>query len=335
MFGNCDQKKKMPIISSPNTNPLASMQSKNMIVASSHQHQQQQQQPQQPQPQLKCPRCDSSNTKFCYYNNYSLSQPRHFCKACKRYWTRGGTLRNVPVGGSYRKNKRMKRPSTSTATAASTASTTTSSSPNNHHQISHFSSMNHHPLFYGLSDHMSSCNNLPMIPSRFSDSSKTSSSSGLESEFLSSGFSSLSALGLGLPHHMSHDHTINGSFINSSTPSKPFLLSGLFGSSVSSSSSTLLQHPHKPMNSGGEMLGQSQLQTLASLQDLHVGGNNDQDMNKEGKLEQISGNISGFMSSSSLDPSNYNNMWSNASVVNGAWLDPTNNNVGSSLTSLI
>ncbi|KAK1278798.1 Dof zinc finger protein DOF5.3 [Acorus gramineus] len=65
---------------------------------------------QQQQPQLKCPRCDSMNTKFCYYNNYSLSQPRHFCKACKRYWTRGGTLRNVPVGGGCRKNKRLKRP---------------------------------------------------------------------------------------------------------------------------------------------------------------------------------------------------------------------------------
>ncbi|KAK4421211.1 Dof zinc finger protein DOF1.4 [Sesamum alatum] len=60
-------------------------------------------------PPLKCPRCDSSNTKFCYYNNYSLSQPRHFCKACKRYWTRGGTLRNVPVGGGCRKNKRVKQ----------------------------------------------------------------------------------------------------------------------------------------------------------------------------------------------------------------------------------
>ncbi|BAT73712.1 hypothetical protein VIGAN_01123000 [Vigna angularis var. angularis] len=64
----------------------------------------------QQQQALKCPRCDSSNTKFCYYNNYSLSQPRHFCKACKRYWTRGGTLRNVPVGGGCRKNKRIKRP---------------------------------------------------------------------------------------------------------------------------------------------------------------------------------------------------------------------------------
>ncbi|KAL0926732.1 hypothetical protein M5K25_002977 [Dendrobium thyrsiflorum] len=61
-------------------------------------------------PQLKCPRCDSTNTKFCYYNNYSLAQPRHFCRTCKRYWTRGGTLRDVPIGGGCRKNKRHKKP---------------------------------------------------------------------------------------------------------------------------------------------------------------------------------------------------------------------------------
>lgn len=61
-----------------------------------------------PEPGLKCPRCDSSNTKFCYFNNYSLSQPRHFCKNCRRYWTRGGALRNVPVGGGCRRNKRNK-----------------------------------------------------------------------------------------------------------------------------------------------------------------------------------------------------------------------------------
>ncbi|MCO5576938.1 hypothetical protein L7F22_030759 [Adiantum nelumboides] len=57
---------------------------------------------------LKCPRCDSIDTKFCYYNNYSLTQPRYFCKNCKRYWTAGGALRNVPVGGGLRKNKRSK-----------------------------------------------------------------------------------------------------------------------------------------------------------------------------------------------------------------------------------
>lgn len=55
---------------------------------------------------LNCPRCNSANTKFCYYNNYSLSQPRYFCKTCRRYWTAGGSLRNIPVGGGSRKNKK-------------------------------------------------------------------------------------------------------------------------------------------------------------------------------------------------------------------------------------
>ncbi|KAK4797862.1 hypothetical protein SAY86_030188 [Trapa natans] len=67
---------------------------------------------------LKCRRCESTNTKFCYFNNYNKSQPRHYCKTCKRHWTEGGTLRNVPVGGS-RKNKRVK-----TAAAATPASPT-------------------------------------------------------------------------------------------------------------------------------------------------------------------------------------------------------------------
>ncbi|KAG4959940.1 hypothetical protein JHK82_036655 [Glycine max] len=86
---------------------------------------QQQQQQQQTQPNsesLKCPRCDSTNTKFCYYNNYNKSQPRHFCRACKRHWTKGGTLRNVPVGGG-RKNKRVRK---SITTPITTSSTTTS-----------------------------------------------------------------------------------------------------------------------------------------------------------------------------------------------------------------
>ncbi|KAI3988343.1 hypothetical protein MKX01_012132 [Papaver californicum] len=52
-----------------------------------------------PEPPSICARCESSNTKFCYYNNYSVSQPRYFCRDCKRYWTRGGILRNVRVGG--------------------------------------------------------------------------------------------------------------------------------------------------------------------------------------------------------------------------------------------
>ncbi|CAD5328573.1 unnamed protein product [Arabidopsis thaliana] len=61
-----------------------------------------------PPPSRVCPRCDSDNTKFCFYNNYSESQPRYFCKNCRRYWTHGGALRNIPVGGSCRKPKRLK-----------------------------------------------------------------------------------------------------------------------------------------------------------------------------------------------------------------------------------
>ena len=77
----------------------------------------QQQQQTQPSEPLKCPRCDSINTKFCYYNNYNKSQPRHFCRACKRHWTKGGTLRNVPVGGG-RKNKRVKKSTPATTTTS-------------------------------------------------------------------------------------------------------------------------------------------------------------------------------------------------------------------------
>ncbi|PIN15143.1 hypothetical protein CDL12_12224 [Handroanthus impetiginosus] len=54
---------------------------------------------------LPCPRCKSMDTKFCYYNNYNVNQPRHFCKSCQRYWTAGGTMRNVPVGAGRRKSK--------------------------------------------------------------------------------------------------------------------------------------------------------------------------------------------------------------------------------------
>lgn len=73
----------------------------------------------QPEVALKCPRCESSNTKFCYFNNYNLSQPRHFCKTCRRYWTRGGALRSVPVGGGCRRNKKRKVQSSSKSPVSS------------------------------------------------------------------------------------------------------------------------------------------------------------------------------------------------------------------------
>ncbi|KAK9281099.1 hypothetical protein L1049_003992 [Liquidambar formosana] len=81
------------------------------------------------QEHLKCPRCESTNTKFCYYNNYNLSQPRHFCKNCKRYWTKGGALRNIPVGGGSRKNtKRSSNPKRSSSSSSNSNSSSSSSS---------------------------------------------------------------------------------------------------------------------------------------------------------------------------------------------------------------
>lgn len=58
-----------------------------------------------PSKTVPCPRCQSLNTKFCYFNNHNVNQPRHFCRDCQRYWTAGGSLRNVPVGAGKRKHK--------------------------------------------------------------------------------------------------------------------------------------------------------------------------------------------------------------------------------------
>ena len=54
-----------------------------------------------------CARCNSNETRFCYYNNGLLSQPRHYCRACQRYWTEGGTQRNLPKGSGRRKDRGM------------------------------------------------------------------------------------------------------------------------------------------------------------------------------------------------------------------------------------
>jgi hypothetical protein len=115
------------------SNPSPTSSSSTSSRSSAQQHQQQrstsatsspqagQQQQQQGQGQgaeqtpLRCPRCNSSNTKFCYYNNYNLTQPRHFCKTCRRYWTKGGALRNVPIGGGCRKPRPMPTPVTKPA----------------------------------------------------------------------------------------------------------------------------------------------------------------------------------------------------------------------------
>ncbi|PWA42560.1 DOF transcription factor 20 [Artemisia annua] len=50
-------------------------------------------------------------------------KPRHFCKNCRRYWTKGGTLRNIPVGGATRKitKPKPKKQHVMTSSQSSTA----------------------------------------------------------------------------------------------------------------------------------------------------------------------------------------------------------------------
>lgn len=36
--------------------------------------------PKRPAGTQQCPRCSSQNTKFCYYNNYNIKQPRYYCR---------------------------------------------------------------------------------------------------------------------------------------------------------------------------------------------------------------------------------------------------------------
>ncbi|KAL2244442.1 UNVERIFIED_CONTAM: Dof zinc finger protein DOF1.4 [Sesamum indicum] len=154
MVGNCEKMMMIAPISSTTTNQWPQNQIQlddhKSFMASSSANKAMEKTTQDPHHQpLKCPRCDSSNTKFCYYNNYSLSQPRHFCKACKRYWTRGGTLRNVPVGGGCRKNKRVKRHS---GDGISSANSTAAANPSVQPQIDLPPASNHsnNPLFYSL-----------------------------------------------------------------------------------------------------------------------------------------------------------------------------------------
>lgn len=134
-----------------------------------------------PEAALNCPRCDSTNTKFCYFNNYSLTQPRHFCKTCRRYWTRGGALRNVPVGGGFRRNKRSKSNggsgggrSKSTVLVSADYNTTTSSSLTSHPSYSNPSKF----LSYGQIPGFTS--NLPILPPLQSLGDYNSSNNGLD-----------------------------------------------------------------------------------------------------------------------------------------------------------
>lgn len=313
-----------------------------------------QEQTQQQQPPLKCPRCESSNTKFCYYNNYSLSQPRHFCKACKRYWTRGGTLRNVPVGGGCRKNKRIRRSSSSSSPAAidvSSSSTSPAASsaplqisaptppPQPKTQIN--------PLFYGLPINPSELNlSFPrLFGSRVSGSDQSCLSSGYDNNHDSNNYSMISSTGFlggqgengfvnsslsnpllsSYPVFRSSSSTTLASLIASSLEQRKFNASGDITTSHERCNSNFLGMPYgeSAMAAGNIILENGELLKGVKMEGETQNRSNWNDavpMNHQ--ILQTKGvvNINNYSTSSS-DPPSF--PW------NGAWMDPSS--MGSSL----
>ncbi|KAK9741370.1 hypothetical protein RND81_03G100700 [Saponaria officinalis] len=186
-----------------------------------------------PEAGLKCPRCESTNTKFCYFNNYNLSQPRHFCKTCRRYWTRGGSLRNVPVGGASRRTaKRSKArpggtPTVTITNGGGSRSLTaqiggSNSSSNNNNNNSCSTSL--------FMSHNSNMPQLPFYPSlhHFGNSNPNNiglnllNNGGAEMEFpnLLASFEGLGRMNNGM-HHYPFENSSLGNLINHSLQSKP------------------------------------------------------------------------------------------------------------------
>ncbi|WOG89830.1 hypothetical protein DCAR_0209069 [Daucus carota subsp. sativus] len=311
------------------------MASTNMGVDKPTQEQIQQQQ----QLALKCPRCDSSNTKFCYYNNYSLSQPRHFCKACKRYWTRGGTLRNVPVGGGCRKNKRVKRPA-----AAASTSVPVDSSPNSSSLLTSMTTMKlNNPLFYGLQQ------NTGMNPntSEFNLSFQSRVDAGSHHQFYefdnyqpqiaSLGFSSSGQIGpsndlLSKPMLSSYHHLPNFGSLSSSVSAAPATMASYLSPNL---------QPQKIVSSnvigdtraagGSNFIGFSQYEDHMQMQ-----GSHDHDggiATKEFKTEESQNRINNNNQIREMRSSDTDSVFWNSNGA-GSWLDPANL-VGSSVPSLI
>ncbi|KAF5729100.1 dof zinc finger protein DOF1.4 [Tripterygium wilfordii] len=299
--------------------------------------QQQQQPPQQP---LRCPRCDSSNTKFCYYNNYSLSQPRHFCKACKRYWTRGGTLRNVPVGGGCRKNKRVKRPNIGGASSTvdgvdSSSSVLQNPNPNRPNQsppsrIDVSSGLSHvNPLFYGLPSNSSEMNfSFPRFSSTSAYDLLPNQLNGLGLGFSSNGFNPNRQIQDGLASNslLSSYSSMFGSatsYSNTSTTTttSPTIASLLASAGISPQNKLIKDNPYFQ---GLTPFDQFQMASRTSDHMKEV--KNEEGQNRMGDWDTQCQNQMEEIGLS--DPTIY---WNSTSV--GNWHDPAN--IGSSVTSLI
>lgn len=290
-------------------------------------------QPPQPQQPLKCPRCDSSNTKFCYYNNYSLSQPRHFCKACKRYWTRGGTLRNVPVGGGCRKNKRVRR--TSAASSPSSPSSgpgAAADAPLLPNPILRAGGAGSGPLISPYLYNVQAGNHVNLNPYNLYD-------------LHPQGSSALGVLGL-------HQGSLMGDVIGATSSVNSLLSSySLLGSSpplasLAASNSSLHQQRFlsqglKEASDDGD--NRSHFPSFGSFEGLQMAGRGtDSEIETKG-LMKVEWNINGTSTAGNINddqmvqigeasPGIY---WNNASAVGANWSDFGSNNMGSSVTSLI
>uniref|UniRef100_A0A6N2LB54 Dof zinc finger protein n=1 Tax=Salix viminalis TaxID=40686 RepID=A0A6N2LB54_SALVM len=188
---------------------------------------------------LKCPRCDSAHTKFCYYNNYSLSQPRYFCKTCRRYWTKGGTLRNIPVGGGCRKNKKVSKKSNDQSVNQMNPGSSSSHNPTDLHlsfpevQFSHLNNILGSQGTIATSNFMGSNYNISMLenprPMDFMDSKlEALAGSSRNYDFMGNGdLSMVSGLG-----DMSHHHGLAPNYGGLCSP---------FGTSLDGNSGTFME----------------------------------------------------------------------------------------------
>ncbi|KAE7995736.1 hypothetical protein FH972_000506 [Carpinus fangiana] len=271
--------------------------------------------------------------QFCYYNNYSLSQPRHFCKACKRYWTRGGTLRNVPVGGGCRKNKRVKRPAAASAIDGASSSSAPPDAPSQPHMDISASTSNHmSPLFYG-----SDVRSLPFP--RFNIprvSSETVSGYDLQPQ--------MNALGLGFSSGILSNDGGNHDYRNGFNPAKQIQdlssYNSIFGSSANSTTTSptmasLLSssfQQQKFVNGGiKDTRPPNHLQGFGPFEGLQIMGNTEAGISmKEVKVEDRQ-NRSDWNQMDQVGLSDPTLYWNATSI--GVWNDP--GNIGSSVTSLI
>ncbi|XP_073126292.1 uncharacterized protein [Henckelia pumila] len=360
MLGNCEKKMTATNQWTPPPQILAVDDQQNFMMASTSKPKLQVMEKNtleehQRQPPLNCPRCDSSNTKFCYYNNYSLSQPRHFCKSCKRYWTRGGTLRNVPVGGGCRKNKRVRRPPppqqpSNAGDGISTANSTATTSPCVQQRTDLSSSTANHisnSMFYSLPTNYPGLN-FPF--SRFSSPRVTSDSNGYDFNL-----PRIDGLGLGFVQNNEYkegfkkmEDVMSSTTSNSSLAIDPIFFgsSSTFAASTSTMASLLassLQHQKyitsglmkdvtpsasnfpglMPFDIGMQMPDENDIKEKEYK--ILQGHDNRLDWNLYHHHHPVDQQIDSTDSASSL-------LWSNSNT-GGSWFDPSN--VGSSVPSLI